>query len=141
MKKEKHSKFPPLPFELNQVRKLSNSQIKQVKKLKERGWSLKRIALKYKVSTKTILYWTNEEFRQAHIKDSARRSKLLDKETKRKYVDSYRLNARNFPKRRTWEKEYYKSYYLKNIEKKMLQDLFRYYRDKMRFYQKLLQNE
>ena len=58
-----------------EYKKLTPKQIKEIKKLKKRGYSNNKIALKFKTSESNIRYHCNEEYRKKHIKNSVKNKK------------------------------------------------------------------
>lgn len=60
-------KYPRLPKELDNRRKLTSDQIEVIRKLSSEGWSQRKLAKEFKVSRATIFY---------HVVDSKKRGEI-----------------------------------------------------------------
>lgn len=63
--------YPRLKPQFDRRRKLMPDDIKKIRLLRKRGFSLEKIAKIFEVVPCTIFYWTNEQFRQWQIKNSS----------------------------------------------------------------------
>ena len=86
-------KYPKLPFELNKARKLSDADIKEMKRLRlEDGLTYKKIAETFDVDYSTVYYHMNEDYRKTQLKRAGKRIsekwQLMPKEEKKELQKS-----------------------------------------------------
>ena len=70
--------YPPKPRELDKRRKLSEDDIKEIRRLHAAGRSYRSLAVDYGVNKTTITYHCDAEYRQKHNKETrANRAAVL----------------------------------------------------------------
>ena len=106
-------KYPRLPANLDRRRKLMPEDIKKIRKLRKSGVNVCIIAIKFKVSTTLIYYWTNEKLRQRIIKraSEANRDTKARRERQKKSIQYIRkVNPKYVKYMRKMALSYYHSH-------------------------------
>lgn len=103
MFKKLFKKLPLMPWRYDRRRKIkSQKTVDKINELRNSGWSLSRLAKKFKVSIPTIVYWTDENFRENEIAKSQRNMSFKRQLNPEHYVEldtqSRKYKLRMMPK-------------------------------------------
>ncbi len=101
--------------------KLSKKKIENIRKLRKEGFKIREIAERLNVCTETVMYWTNEHYRQKQLKRMYKIEMKL-------YREGKQWNQKNLDKRKEFMREYMKRRYHTEPEfrRKMLQSSLKY---------------
>jgi len=89
---QKFLKYPPMPWRYDRRRKIkSQKMIDRIISLYDKsGWSVSRIAKKYKVTVETILRYVNQNYREYVLETNRTNSAKFRQENPEKHAEGAR---------------------------------------------------